>query len=229
VLVASWAGVSLSATDSNPLAGWPGLLESGVERCRRRGATDAWVTLRKQQTAQGELVSAAHEISGELRNLLEEATGLQAVTWREERRFERVARRKERGVLHLHGHYRSSESVVLGTADYANIGGNKFAQAMQQALTATTTLLLVGYGGEGRLPGRPRLHLRGRRRPGEPDLHPGPQGQHQGGQVAAQHPLPRPGHPVIQDAAFSVLGLGEEPAAAAQRLAERLPAALEGR
>jgi len=34
---------------------------------------------------------------------------------------------------------------------------------------------------------------------------------------------------VIQDAAFSVLGLGEEPARAAQRLAARLPAALEGR
>jgi multiple sugar transport system substrate-binding protein len=34
---------------------------------------------------------------------------------------------------------------------------------------------------------------------------------------------------VIQDAAFSVLGLGEEPVAAAKRLAERLPAALEGR
>jgi multiple sugar transport system substrate-binding protein len=34
---------------------------------------------------------------------------------------------------------------------------------------------------------------------------------------------------VIQDAAFSVLGLGEEPATATRRLAERLPAALEGR
>jgi hypothetical protein len=34
---------------------------------------------------------------------------------------------------------------------------------------------------------------------------------------------------VIQDAAFSVLGLGEEPAIAARRLAERMPAALEGR
>jgi multiple sugar transport system substrate-binding protein len=33
---------------------------------------------------------------------------------------------------------------------------------------------------------------------------------------------------VIQDAAFSVLGLGEEPARAAERLAERLPAALRG-
>jgi hypothetical protein len=33
----------------------------------RRGATDAWVTLRKQQIAQGELVSAAHEISAKLR------------------------------------------------------------------------------------------------------------------------------------------------------------------
>jgi multiple sugar transport system substrate-binding protein len=33
---------------------------------------------------------------------------------------------------------------------------------------------------------------------------------------------------VIQDAAFSVLGLGEDPAHAAQQLAERLPAALRG-
>jgi hypothetical protein len=50
VLVVVGAGVSLSATGGNPLAGWPGLLESGVERCRRRGATDAWVTLRMDQT-----------------------------------------------------------------------------------------------------------------------------------------------------------------------------------
>jgi multiple sugar transport system substrate-binding protein len=34
---------------------------------------------------------------------------------------------------------------------------------------------------------------------------------------------------VIQDAAFSVLGLGEDPARAADQLAERLPAALDGR
>ena len=174
-------------SDDNPLAGWPGLLESGVEWCREVGATDDWVALRKRQIEQGELVSAAEEISRTLReageyddwledsvgslriarpavldalkrlgapfattnydNLLEEATRLDAATWREERRFERVARGQEPGVLHLHGHYRAPDSVVLGTADYANIVGNKFAQAMQQALTSMTTLLLVGYGG----------------------------------------------------------------------------------
>lgn len=187
MLVVVGAGVSRAATDDNPLAGWPGLLESGVEWCREVGATDDWVALRKRQIEQGELVSAAEEISRTLReageyddwledsvgslriarpavldalkrldapfattnydNLLEEATRLDAVTWREERRFERVARGQEPGVLHLHGHYRAPDSVVLGTADYANIVGNKFAQAMQQALTSMTTLLLVGYGG----------------------------------------------------------------------------------
>jgi hypothetical protein len=67
VLVVVGAGVSRAATDDNPLAGWPGLLESGVEWCREVGATDDWVALRKRQIEQGELVSAAEEISRTLR------------------------------------------------------------------------------------------------------------------------------------------------------------------
>jgi hypothetical protein len=186
VLVVVGAGVSLSATGGDRLAGWPELLKSGVDWCRTLGATDQWVTLRREQIRQGELVSAAEEIGRRLReareyddwledsvgslrirdpevlealkrlgapfattnydHLLEQATGLDAVTWRDGRRFERVAWGQERGVLHLHGHYRTPESVVLGNTDYANIRSNEFAQAMHQALTAMTTLLLVGYG-----------------------------------------------------------------------------------
>jgi SIR2-like domain len=68
------------------------------------------------------------------------------VTWQDSRQFVRVARGETQGVLHLHGHYQWPDSVVLGTADYANIMGNGRTQAIQQALTTLRTMLLVGVG-----------------------------------------------------------------------------------
>lgn len=44
--------------------------------------------------------------------LLEEVTGLPAVTWRDGAKVERVIRGDEKAILHLHGYWDESESVI---------------------------------------------------------------------------------------------------------------------
>src|SRR4051794_40384784 len=53
--------------------------------------------------------------------LLEDAGGLQAVSWRDGPRAQRVLRGDEAGVVHLHGFWRDPESVVLGVRSYEGV------------------------------------------------------------------------------------------------------------
>ena len=50
--------------------------------------------------------------------LLEEATTLAAVTWRDGAKVERVLRGERKAILHLHGHWEDPASVVLGVRSY---------------------------------------------------------------------------------------------------------------
>ena len=79
-------------------------------------------------------------------SLIEEVTGLEPVTWRDDARTVRVLRRDEAGILHLHGHWEDAESVVLGIHSYEEVLGDTRAQFMQQAITAFNSLLFVGCG-----------------------------------------------------------------------------------
>ncbi len=79
-------------------------------------------------------------------NLIEEITGLPAITWRDSARVERVLRGDDHAVLHLHGHYQTPESVILGIRSYEDVLGNDHAQAIQRAMTSLKTLLFVGCG-----------------------------------------------------------------------------------
>ena len=78
--------------------------------------------------------------------LIEEVTGLPAVTWRDGARVERVLRGDETGVLHLHGYWQQPESVILGIRDYEKVLGDAHAQTMQHAMRSFKTLLFVGCG-----------------------------------------------------------------------------------
>jgi hypothetical protein len=79
-------------------------------------------------------------------NLIEDASELGAATWLDTSRALRILRREERGVVHLHGHWEKSESVVLGVSSYRDVLDNKAAQAMLQAMTAFSSFVLVGFG-----------------------------------------------------------------------------------
>jgi hypothetical protein len=79
-------------------------------------------------------------------NLVEDVTGYPAVTWRDTTDVERAVRGKERGVLHLHGHWKRPESVVLGGHAYTEVVRDAHAQAVQKALALMNSFLFVGYG-----------------------------------------------------------------------------------
>ena len=80
-------------------------------------------------------------------DILEEATGLPALTWRDTSETERVLRGEDRAILHLHGYWKRPESVILGVRSYEEILRDPHAQAVLRALRLTKTLLFVGFGG----------------------------------------------------------------------------------
>ena len=78
--------------------------------------------------------------------LLEQVTGLPAVTWRDLARAHAVLRGDEQAILHLHGFWQEPGSVVLGVRSYEQLLGAEHAQAIQQVMAAMGTLLFVGFG-----------------------------------------------------------------------------------
>lgn len=81
--------------------------------------------------------------------LIEEVTGLKHITWKDSSHVARFARRDDRRVLHLHGHWDAPESVVLGIRSYEAVKNNEHTQAIMRALAMTNSLLFVGCGEEG--------------------------------------------------------------------------------
>ncbi|HSK75940.1 MAG TPA: SIR2 family protein [Thermoanaerobaculia bacterium] len=78
--------------------------------------------------------------------LLEEVTGLPAVTWREGAKVERVIRGDEKAILHLHGCWDKPESVILGGSSYEGIRRDAHAQNILRTLRTVQTLLFIGCG-----------------------------------------------------------------------------------
>jgi tetratricopeptide (TPR) repeat protein len=78
--------------------------------------------------------------------LLEEVTGLPAVTWREGAKVERVIRGDEKAILHLHGYWDEPGSVILGISSYQEILGNAHAQNALKSLRTINTFIFIGCG-----------------------------------------------------------------------------------
>jgi hypothetical protein len=79
-------------------------------------------------------------------DLIEQVSGLPAVTWRQGAQVERVIRCDDPGVVHLHGHWQDPASVVLGIRSYEEVLGDEHAQGVQRALGMLESLLFVGFG-----------------------------------------------------------------------------------
>jgi tetratricopeptide (TPR) repeat protein len=79
-------------------------------------------------------------------NLIEEVSGLPTVTWRQGAQVQRVVRRDDLGVVHVHGHWGDPASVVLGIRSYERMLGDEHAQAVLHALTMLQSLVFVGFG-----------------------------------------------------------------------------------
>lgn len=78
--------------------------------------------------------------------LIEDVTGLRAVTLRDRRRSESLVREASDGVLHLHGFWEEPESVVLGIRSYDDLLKDEFAQNILRTLRTMKTLLFIGFG-----------------------------------------------------------------------------------
>jgi hypothetical protein len=78
--------------------------------------------------------------------LIEDVTRTRSVTWLQAGHIEAILRGDDRGVIHLHGHWRDPKSVVLGIRSYDSILGHAPTQALLRALRAMRTLLFVGFG-----------------------------------------------------------------------------------
>lgn len=69
-----------------------------------------------------------------------------AVPWTLPADVIRVLSGEERGVLHLHGHWKTPDSVVLGNASYAELLYDNAAQSLQRFMASLPCLVLVGFG-----------------------------------------------------------------------------------
>ena len=77
-------------------------------------------------------------------HLIEQATSLPAVSWKETVKVEKLLRGREPGVLHLHGKWDQPESVVLGIKSYEAVRNNEHAQTVLKWLRFGKSLLFVG-------------------------------------------------------------------------------------
>jgi hypothetical protein len=108
-------------------------------------------TVGSLQVAYPDALEALRDLRGLLATtnydgLLEKVTGLPPVSWRQSHKIERVLRGEEVGIVHLHGYWDDSESVILGIRDYQRILGDEHAQTMLRAIRSMKTLVFVGCG-----------------------------------------------------------------------------------
>ena len=79
-------------------------------------------------------------------SLVEKRTQLPPVTWRDSYRVQRVLRGDDEAVLHLHGHWETPESVVLGIRSYDDMLRDESAQLALRNLIWLRTLVFIGFG-----------------------------------------------------------------------------------
>jgi hypothetical protein len=78
--------------------------------------------------------------------MIEAGTGRSPITWRERALATVFFRGPTQDVLHLHGHYRLPDSVILGARSYGEICRDEFAQTALRGLMIYGTLVFVGCG-----------------------------------------------------------------------------------
>lgn len=79
-------------------------------------------------------------------HVIEEVTGLPAVTFDEPDEVLEVLRGKKPGVVHLHGSYKKPETIVFGRESYEALRYKELQQTVQQGVGIFNSLLLIGCG-----------------------------------------------------------------------------------
>ena len=79
-------------------------------------------------------------------DLLEKATGLDPITWMQHEELLTLMTRKSHGILHIHGHWRNPNSVVLGKESYERHAGDAYFKDGLKSLWMYRHWLYVGCG-----------------------------------------------------------------------------------
>lgn len=155
-LPSGWAQRQHAGLDAGDLDEWLNVAEAVSRKldAPRGGEFRRWLreTVGGLQAKRGGLIDALGALRAPLvttnyDNLLEDVTGRRAITWLDDNdvtRFVQDARLTD--VLHVHGHWRDSRSIVLGVRSYEGIAGHGHAQSTLRALLMTHTAVFVGYG-----------------------------------------------------------------------------------
>lgn len=78
--------------------------------------------------------------------LLEEGLSRKTATWRDPSSAQLIAQGTIDDILHLHGHWRSPDSIVLGAQSYGELLADQPAQAVERLLAGGRSLLFIGCG-----------------------------------------------------------------------------------
>ncbi len=79
-------------------------------------------------------------------NLLEAVTGRDSATWMQVDHAQLALKGQTPDIVHLHGHWRVPESVILSAHSYGRLGSGGPANALQRGIGSTRTLLFIGCG-----------------------------------------------------------------------------------
>jgi tetratricopeptide (TPR) repeat protein len=147
-----WGTRRRSALEQGDLTELLGVAEEVEHRLREKGKYTKWANqLGSLPLVDPQVLKAVEALGLRIAttnydNLITDVMHLDPVTLRDWDRALGVLKGDELGVLHLHGHFRRPESMVLGIVSYDRHIGNKPIQALQEAMTFSNTLLFVGFG-----------------------------------------------------------------------------------
>jgi SIR2-like domain len=79
-------------------------------------------------------------------DVIEKTIGLREVTWKEPYQVISFAQGRSDVVLHLHGHWRFPDSVILGIRSYEDVLRDPKAQNALRAFMTFKTLVFIGFG-----------------------------------------------------------------------------------
>ena len=152
---AAWVKRKLDDLENGDIHEWVGVAEQITRRLvgKSPGEYSRWLreTIGALTVTQPDVLRALGNLGVQLAttnydSLIEDVTQLTPVSWNDYPGIERVLRREDQGVIHLHGHWRVPESIVFGTRSYEAISNDQHAQAMERSLRMLSTVLYIGFG-----------------------------------------------------------------------------------
>jgi tetratricopeptide (TPR) repeat protein len=118
------------------------------------GEFASWIkqTVGSLEVKYPELIKAIGSLRGPITttnydSLIEDVTGLERATWKEQARAQEIINGQEQAVLHLHGHHLESHTLIVSSVDYYGIQTKELTQHLQKTMATRSSLLFVGCGG----------------------------------------------------------------------------------